>query len=299
MELVNWRDKIKGAVVIKPNMGNLTYVQGVITRPDIIHHVVKLIKPHVDEVIVGESDGTHYDCDEAFVKTGVKDAVESAGGRIVNFSHDAQCVVPVDGLYWKEVVLPKTIVDANSFISMPVIKTHEVTLMTCAIKNQFGCIADRNRCLYHNHLHEILADINLAIKPDLVVTDGTYCMEGNGPIHGPVKELGIIIASGNIVSNDLAVARIMKIEDITDVKHLINCVGLGIGNLADKVVGTPLWEFNHTYFNPVKLDTISKILIKVTATPILCRLLLLSPLFPLLKRITWFYRGLKGVKARV
>lgn len=297
MELVDWKTRIKqhGRVCIKPNMGNTTFVTGVITRPDIIHYVVKIVKTWASEVIVGESDGTHYDCD--FVKTGVKDAVESAGGKVVNFSHDVQVKVPVKGLYWKEVVLPKTVVDADSFITMPVIKTHETTIMTCAIKNQFGCIANRYRCLYHNHLHEVLADINLAIKPDLVVTDGTYCMEGNGPIHGPVKELGIIMASDNVVANDMAVAQIMGVDWIR-IKHIANSVKLGVGTQDIESLGINPIEFYPFDYQLPKLDIVAKTLERVANSPTLTRLLLLSPMFGILKRGTWFYRGLKGVKPR-
>lgn len=299
MDLVDWKSCIEqhGRVVIKPNMGNLTYVPAIITRPDVIHYVVKIIKTWANDVIVGESDGTHYECDEAFIRTGVKDAVESAGGRIINFSHDEQVKVPVDGLRWQEVVLPKTIVDADSFITLPVIKTHETTLITCALKNQFGCIANRYRCLYHKDLHTILADINMAINPDLVITDGTYCMEGNGPIHGPVKELGIVIASDNVVANDLVVAKIMGV-DYKEVKHLYNAMTLGVGRYPAHIVGIPLDSFNNVTFKPVNLDTISKILVRVTANPLLCRTLLLSPLFPALQKITWLYRGWKGVERR-
>lgn len=303
MELVDWKSCVKqhGRICVKPNMGNLTNVPAVITRPDFVHHVVKILKTWADEVIVGESDGTHYNCDEAFVRTGVKDAVEAAQGRVINFSHDEQVKVPIQGLYWREVTLPKTIVNADSFVTLPVIKTHETTLISCAIKNQFGCIANRNRCLYHHHLHEILADINLAIKPDLVVTDGTYCMEGNGPIHGAVKQLDIVMASDDVVANDLVACHIMKVP-FTRVEHLMNSMRAGFGARDWRDIEMPglgLGEFNNVRFQPIHLDLIAKILIKVTNTPILTRVLLLSPLFPALKKATWFLRGLKGMKPRV
>jgi uncharacterized protein (DUF362 family) len=303
MDLINWKDRIKkhGRVVIKPNMGNLTYVPAIVTCPEIVYHVVKYVRTQADEVIVGESDGMRYSCDDAFEKTGIKEAVERAGGRIVNLSRDDQIPVKIHGLHWKELALPRTIVEADSFISIPVIKTHETTTITCAIKNQFGCIGDRYRILNHRYLHEILADINLGVHPDLVITDGTICMEGNGPIHGPTKELGIIMASDNVLANDLVATQVMKF-DYRKIKHLANAIRLGLGpSSIDQISieGVPLSDFADVSFEPVKLDIVARTLIVVSSNRFLTRTLLLSPLFNLLNNIAWSYRTLRGRERRV
>jgi uncharacterized protein (DUF362 family) len=65
MDLVNWRERIRkgGRAVIKPNMGNLTYVPAVVTCPEVVYHVVSYVRTQTDQVIVGESDGMRYSCD--------------------------------------------------------------------------------------------------------------------------------------------------------------------------------------------------------------------------------------------
>jgi uncharacterized protein (DUF362 family) len=304
MDLVNWRSLIKkgGTTVVKPNMGCFVYVPGVITRPEVIYHVVSNLKTWAGEVIVGESEGTHYSCDEAYVNTGVKEAVEKAGGKIVNFSKLEQIPVHIDnGLHWKDVKLPKILVEADSFVSIPVIKTHETTLLTCAIKNQFGCYAEKYRNLEHHWIHEIIVDLNSAIKPDLVVTDGTICMEGNGPIHGPAKELGIILASNNVLANDLVATQIMKF-DALKIKHLINAmkVGLGPSNINEvTIIGMDLSNFSNVKFAPIKLDLVSKATAFVSNNRILTKVLFDSPIIYPLYRIAWAYRGVRGTKKRV
>jgi len=303
MDLIDWRRQIKegGTVVVKPNMSCFVYAPGVITCPDVIFHVVSYLKTWAGEVIVGESDGTHYACGEAFIRTGVKDAAERAGGRVINFSKDEQILVNINGLHWKEVALPKTIVEADSFVSIPVIKTHETTLITCGIKNQFGCFADRYRNLYHHWIHEIIVDMNLAIQPDLVITDGTICMEGNGPIHGPTKELGIILASNNVLANDLVVTQIMKFDPM-EVKHLVNAmrVKLGPSSLDEiSVRGMSLNDFSDIHFEPVRLDLVAHVTLFVSNSRILTRLLLNSPLIRPLYHLAWAYRGLRGREKRV
>lgn len=303
MDLADWKEWIKrdGTIVVKPNMGCFVYVPAVITHPNVIFHVVSYLKTWAAEVIVGESDGTHYFCDEAFIRTGVRDAVERAGGKIVNFSKDEQISVKINGLHWKNVILPKTIVEADSFVSIPVIKTHETTSLTCGIKNQFGCFADRYRNLYHHYIHEIIVDINLAIQPDLIITDGTICMEGNGPIHGPIKELGIILASNNVLANDLVVAQIMKFDPV-EIKHIVNAIKVGIGpSSLDEVSikGISLDDFSDVHFQSIELDIVARICLFVSNNRTLTRLLFNSPLMYLLYYIAWVYRGLRGRKRRV
>lgn len=303
MDLIDWKKQIKknGCVVVKPNMGNLTYVPGVITNPDVVYHVVSRLRDYVDDVIVGESDGIRYSCNEAFIKTGIRAAVEKAGGRILNFSEDKQVSVKIDGLYWKEVILPKSIVDADSFISIPLIKTHEATILTCGIKNQWGCIADRNRILHHHHIHQVLVDVNSAIQPNLVITDGTTCMEGNGPIHGFTKELNIIIASNNIVANDIVVAQLMKLTNM-NIKHLDNAIAMDLGPKSiDEIElkGENLNNLNDLYLAPPNPDIVTNAMASIYRSKFLTKLVFVSPLFRVMNNMAWAYRGIRGKKKLV
>jgi uncharacterized protein (DUF362 family) len=302
MDLIEWKKQIKkgGQIVVKPNMGNLTYIPGVITNPDVLYHVVSRLRDYAEDVIVGESDGIRYSCDEAFAKTNFKAIVEKAGGRVINFSNDKQIPVKISGFFWDEVLLPKSIVDADSFVSIPLVKTHEATTLTCGIKNQWGCIADRNRILFHHHLHKVLVDVNLAIKPDLIVTDGTICMEGNGPIHGPSKELNLIICSNNVLANDIVVSRIAKFDENT-IEYLTNAckIGLGPNNISEiEILGESLKNFNDFFLAPPKLDLVANAMSLIYRSKFLTHVVFVSPFFGIMNRVAWLYRGFYGKKKR-
>lgn len=90
--------------------------------------------------------------------------------------------------------------DADYVISLPVLKGHCQTLMTCALKNSKGCIPDSEKRHFHTMgLHRPIAALATVFKPDLFIVD-SICgdlnfEEGGTPIqtnrmllgHDPVQ----------------------------------------------------------------------------------------------------------------
>jgi len=302
LDLIDWKDWVRRGetIVIKPNMGNLTYITGVITTPLLIYYLVLALRDRVSEVIVGESDGIRYSCDEAFVRTGIKKAAEEAGGRVINFSKDKLVEVTINGLYLKKIKLPKTLLEAGTLITVPLIKTHEVTTVTCALKNQLGCIPDKYRILYHHHLDEVIVDINKTLSPKLAVTDGLVCMEGSGPIHGPLRELNLIFAANNPVANDVVISSKVMGVDPKSIRHLSLAAKEKLGPIDAKLVEC-IGDFEGitSNFALPSLDIVSRTMLKSYKSKSLTWLFYVSPLFNLLNSLAWTYRGFSGKKRRV
>ena len=80
--------KGKKKIFVKPNMSHPEYIPGVVTCPELLSELVGLLRDGGSEVIVGESNGFNYPCNSAFEKTGIRDAVVKAGGRVINLSED-------------------------------------------------------------------------------------------------------------------------------------------------------------------------------------------------------------------
>ncbi|MGB9684758.1 MAG: DUF362 domain-containing protein, partial [Candidatus Bathyarchaeales archaeon] len=137
--------KGKGKVLVKPNMCMAKYVPGAVTSPLLIYSLVKLLRETAEDVIVGESDGYNYSCSLAFKKTGMRKAVEKAGGKVLNLSRDKLVQINFDVSKVRRLFLPKTLFEVDSIINVPVLKTHEFTLYSGAMKNLFGLIPDRKR----------------------------------------------------------------------------------------------------------------------------------------------------------
>lgn len=252
------------------------------------------MRDRISKVIVGESNGIRYSCDEAFERTGIKKATTTAGGEVLNFSNDQLIEIKTNGLYLKKIKLSKTLLEADVLITVPVIKTHEMTTLSCALKNQFGCIPDKNRILYHHHLNEVIVDINKVLNPKLVITDGLICMEGNGPIRGPTRKIGCLIASNNVLANDVIVSsKIMGVDPKT-IKHLVLAAKEKLGPIdIEQIERIGSFDFAHRNFTLPSPDLVSKVMLKTYKSQKITWLLYVSPLFNLMNRFAQLYRKLK------
>ncbi len=213
LEVAEWDKHIQGKVVIKPNLCSKYYIPGAVTSPQVLFHLVSFLRDRVEEVFVVESDGYNYCCNEALVMTGVRDMVNRAGGETINLSEDKTVKVEnPDTICLRNFPLPKTLVEADSIIDVPVMKTHEFTNYSGAIKNLFGCIPDDRRIFLHPKFDMVMHDLLVLLKPKFVVMDATVSMEGNGPNRGIIVPMNLILASSDLVAMDKICCEIMGID---------------------------------------------------------------------------------------
>jgi uncharacterized protein (DUF362 family) len=122
--------------LIKPNMKVLLKVNllmaippeiGVTTHPGFVTAVVKYIKKLGAEVWVGDSSS--WNTSKALKVTGVQDAAESAGAKIMNFNEFTPKKIKMpEGSVLDEVALAQPLFDADLIISLPKLKSHELTV---------------------------------------------------------------------------------------------------------------------------------------------------------------------------
>jgi uncharacterized protein (DUF362 family) len=220
LKAADWDRHVRGKVFIKPNLCSKEYIPGAVTNPHVLFHLVSLLRDRVEEVIVGESNGYNYCCDDALKMTGVEKIVKKAGGKTVNLSNDETVKVQSSKTFLlKNFSLPKTLVEADSFVDVPVMKTHEFTTYSGAIKNLFGCIPDDRRIFFHPNFDMVLHDLLVLLKPKFVVVDATVSMEGNGPNRGIAIPMNLVIASNDLLATDKLCTEIMCI-DWVDISYL-------------------------------------------------------------------------------
>jgi len=220
LKAADWNKHVRGKVFIKPNLCSTEYIPGAVTNPQVLFHLVSLLRDRAEEVVVGESNGYNYCCDDALKMTGVKEIVKKAGGKTVNLSNDETVKVQNSKtLFLRNFSLPKTIVEADSFVDVPVMKTHEFATYSGAIKNLFGCIPDNRRIFLHPNFDLVMHDLLLLLKPQFVVIDATVSMEGNGPNRGIAIPMNLILASSDLLATDKLCCEIMGI-DWADISYL-------------------------------------------------------------------------------
>ncbi len=106
----------------------------------------------------------------------------------------------------------------DGIISLPKLKTHALTRMTGAIKNQFGCVPGMLKGEFHARMSQMdrfaamLIDLTRLLAPRLYVMDAIVAMEGNGPHNGKPRALKAVLLSADPVALDTAACMLMGLD---------------------------------------------------------------------------------------
>lgn len=155
--------------------------------------------------------------------------------------------------------MPKTVLDCPCTISMAVAKTHDVCVVTLALKNMImGTLYKPDRVKMHgfnSHAERVLPDeaqvlnLNLIrlsrfLTPDIAVVDGTRGLQGNGPGGDDAVSLGIVAAGVDVFAADAVMTRAMGFDPMAmGLLHYGHALGLGVADLAEiEVLETSLGE---------------------------------------------------------
>ena len=240
-------------VVVKPNLCNAKNPDGmVITDFRIIEAIVRLLQGKTGRITVVESDNISDTADNRARKSGLLDLLDGLGVEFLNLSEDDHEVHEVAG---KKLRLPRTVLDADYFVNLPKIKTEGHVKVTLSIKNLFGVPQRRKKSSLHSRLGEILPYLAKVVRSDLIVVDGITAMEGNGPLIGTPRELGVIVAGTNPVSVD-AVCACMMGFDPREIGYLDAANTMGLGEIdidRIEVVGDGLERFACEFERPYTL----------------------------------------------
>ena len=282
----------KQKIFVKPNMSHPEYLPGVVTCPKLLGEVVSLLRNDAREVIVGESNGFNYPCNSAFEKTGIEAAVEKAGGSVINLSEDKVVKVkfPANSTPVKELFLPKTMLDADAVVDLPLMKTHEFAMYSGAIKNLFGCVPSNKRIYLHPYLPEVFYRLYSIFKPQLTIMDARIGIEGNGPTKGKPVKMDLMLTSNNALAIDITATEIMELNwKQTYLNYIAKKVGLQKESIM--VEGLQVNEVMHK-FEPPRIDLPVKAQMKIYQHEFLTKMLFCSlDVVKLFQKITIAYRG--------
>lgn len=281
-------------VAVKVNLSTpfAENAQGSNTAPEILEAVCRILKTRTDHVSVVESNGMRYNTMDAFEVTGYLPILDKYGFKPVNMTEDEW--VDTGEPLIKGWGLSKTLLDADVFITLPVLKTHATTVFTGALKNQFGCYPQHNRILLHPHLDEVIVLINTILKPKLAVMDGIVAMEGRGPINGVPRRLDLLLASTDPVALDSTAMRLVGIDPSTS-DHVVMAAGKGLGTIdSDAITIDGDYEGYKTTFEPAEKDFPIRLLGYISHSKFLTEKLIINPeAFYPLRRMAINFRSIR------
>ncbi|MFB3813627.1 MAG: DUF362 domain-containing protein [Terriglobales bacterium] len=251
MEACDWESWVprNGTVVLKPNV--CTAVQDIAavanTGVEVTAAVCEVLLTRTRRIFVGESNHMRQNAWQAFAAAGYDGMAKRLGVTLVCFSE--QETVPCDCEPVGPIPLPRMILEADAFITVPVLKTHALTHFTGSLKNQWGCVPNYlDRIHNHTHIHELLPELHRIFKPKMSLMDGILTMEGRGPVAGNTRKLDLILASRDGVALDTTAMRLVGL-DPSRCRHVMLAGERRLGNTAaEQIVVDGDWARHATQF---------------------------------------------------
>jgi len=231
-------------VLLKPNLLSAKAPERAITtHPLIVEAVAEEVREAGAEPFIADSPGGAIrGIDRVWENTGMKEMAERNGIELVNLEASG-----VEGISFNKYTfyISKPVLEADVIINLPKLKTHSLTLLTCAVKNMFGVIPGFRKSEMHKlypkpeEFAEMLVHLYKLVTPSLNIVDAVVAMAGNGPSAGSPYKLGVLIAGTDAVAVDAVSADIIGFEDgMIDTTRIASQMGLGEGELSSiNVVG--------------------------------------------------------------
>ncbi len=231
------RIKKNWEIAVKINLCNLrTPETGAVTDPAVLEAFIKALTKNFKglKISIVESNATSTDADLLFKWLGFMELAEKHGIKCINLSKDRKTKINIEGTFLREIMAPKTLLEADGIICFAKLKTHLLTKISCCLKNQFGCLPFKRKIVYHRKLDEAIVDSNIAFKPCFCVVDGLISMETEkGPTYGSPRKTNLLIAGLNPVPVDSFCARIMGFNP-RSIRHVRKAEEAGIGETTFK-----------------------------------------------------------------
>ena len=246
-------------VLVKPNFNTSDPTPGS-THNDTLSALLGRIRDMgAKSLAIGDRSGPEP-TEEVFDKKGIRALAGSFDAALLNFDELGEtgyAKITPPGSHWKDgFLVAKPVVEAECVVSTCCLKTHQYGgVFTMSLKNSVGVVPRKGHA-YMRELHSspdqrrMIAEINAAYRPALVVLDGLEAFVDQGPMSGPRKDAGVFLAGTDRVAVDAVGVAILKELGSNDAvmkpavfaqEQIARAVelGLGVSSAADIVIETP------------------------------------------------------------
>ncbi|MBA7561916.1 NAD(P)H-quinone oxidoreductase subunit I, chloroplastic [subsurface metagenome] len=228
------------------------------TNPVVFQETGRLFKESGAELYFGDSPGFGKATTQ-LKRSGMSRAGAEVGMKEADFDNGRE-VLFKESFFARKFLIADGVLEAAGLISIGKLKTHQLTRITAAVKNQFGCIPGLIKAKYHvdladiNDFAEMLVALNLFLKPRLYIVDGIMAMEGNGPRSGDPVKMNVLLFSRDPIALDATICRMIDLnpEYVPTMKPGRE---LGLGTYKSEeieIVGDPLESFINTGFKATR-----------------------------------------------
>ena len=221
-------------VMLKPNVVmNANYMTGTTTNPYVTFAAADLChEAGAKKVIIAEGSGIGSSTTQCYKSLGYIELAQKHNCELVDLLKDEfEYVLNPIAKTMKRLRLPRTFLESDMIINIPVMKTHDCLNVTLGLKNLKGLLHYDDKKRFHKWgLVQAILDLCTLAMPELTIADGTVGMEGLGPCNGTPVNLGLILASKDTCALDRVCLDIMGFS-LSEVEYIEMAGKMGLGEI--------------------------------------------------------------------
>jgi uncharacterized protein (DUF362 family) len=207
-------------IVLKPNLVEFSPDAPINTNPIFVAAVVEAFQSlGAASVRIAEGPGHRRMTLDMAEAAGFFSAIPRFEHRFTDLNLDEVTKVSFRQPFstMSSIYLANTALACDLLVSLPKMKTHHWAGATLSMKNLFGVVPGGVYGWPKNVLHwagidESVADLHFAFPSQFCLVDAIDAMEGNGPILGTRKHMGLVVGGSHPPSVDAACSEIMRIN---------------------------------------------------------------------------------------
>ena len=208
-------------VLIKPNLNTSDPAPGS-THIDTLSSVLELIKPDGPKSITVADRSGPMNTRQVFEEKGLFELGKEEGFDCLvldEMSDDMYKKFQPPGSHWKDGFLfARPVVRADRVVCLCCLKTHQYGgHFTMSLKLATGMVHRDNMDELHSsrHQREMIAEMNYAYEPNIVIMDGVEAFYAGGPMHGSLWRANLTFASRDRVALDAVGVAALKMHGTT------------------------------------------------------------------------------------
>lgn len=129
----------------------------------------------------------------------------------LNFDFGPWRDITINSRHFETVSIAESAFKFDRIVYAACMKTHRRARFSLSLKHTAGFLSppDRRR-LHLGNLEGNVADINQAVKPDIVFLDARKCFVSGGPARGWLRRPNLIMASTDRIALDVEALKVLK-----------------------------------------------------------------------------------------
>ncbi|MEW6456603.1 MAG: DUF362 domain-containing protein [Acidobacteriota bacterium] len=206
-------------VLVKPNFNTSHPTPGSTHNDTLREIIIKVKEMGGKKISIGDRSGPET-TSLVLQRKNIYELAKELDTEMINFDElgeDGYVKIVPPGSHWKDgFLVAKPIIESECIISTCCLKTHQYGgIFTMSLKNSVG-IVSRKGHPFMRELHgspdmrKMIAEINYAYKPSLIVLDGIEAFVDGGPMTGERKNANVFLAGIDRIAIDAVGLAILK-----------------------------------------------------------------------------------------